>query len=194
MLHLSQNRSKSCAVPSKLVTKVGVSVLSLELPQPAPRYRLARKVFEEVKVIKITKTIPVSNLWLAAPGVGVPSEVSKEELSYPYSLTVRLLYARRSDPQFLYCGTDYLQGKIKVDEYVTHSRTLADINKGFDDMHVSHRLFNLTHCSISFFLRPAIVYAVSWICHKFKAHVVSPVWSAWKVASKEERLQSIMYV
>jgi len=30
---------------------------------------------------------------------------------------------------------DYLQGKIKVDEYVTHSRTLADINKGFDDMH-----------------------------------------------------------
>jgi S-(hydroxymethyl)glutathione dehydrogenase/alcohol dehydrogenase len=32
---------------------------------------------------------------------------------------------------------DYLQGKIKVDEYVTHSRTLAEINKGFDDMHVS---------------------------------------------------------
>jgi len=30
---------------------------------------------------------------------------------------------------------DYLQGKIKVDEYVTHSRTLAEINKGFDDMH-----------------------------------------------------------
>ena len=32
---------------------------------------------------------------------------------------------------------DYLQGKVKIDEYVTHSRTLADINEGFDDMHVS---------------------------------------------------------
>lgn len=31
---------------------------------------------------------------------------------------------------------DYLQGKVKIDEYVTHSRTLADINDGFDDMHV----------------------------------------------------------
>jgi len=30
---------------------------------------------------------------------------------------------------------DYLQGKIKVDEYVTHSRTLAEINEGFHDMH-----------------------------------------------------------
>ncbi|KAI0650153.1 alcohol dehydrogenase [Trametes meyenii] len=30
---------------------------------------------------------------------------------------------------------DYLQGKVKVDEYVTHHRTLADINEGFHDMH-----------------------------------------------------------
>ncbi|EPT02803.1 hypothetical protein FOMPIDRAFT_1022702 [Fomitopsis schrenkii] len=30
---------------------------------------------------------------------------------------------------------DYLQGKVKIDEYVTHSRTLADINEGFGDMH-----------------------------------------------------------
>jgi S-(hydroxymethyl)glutathione dehydrogenase/alcohol dehydrogenase len=30
---------------------------------------------------------------------------------------------------------DYLQGKMKVDEYVTHERTLGDINEGFHDMH-----------------------------------------------------------
>lgn len=32
---------------------------------------------------------------------------------------------------------DYLAGKVKVDEYVTHHRTLADIFEGFHDMHVS---------------------------------------------------------
>jgi len=30
---------------------------------------------------------------------------------------------------------DYLNGKIKVDEYVTHQRTLSTINDGFHDMH-----------------------------------------------------------
>lgn len=30
---------------------------------------------------------------------------------------------------------DYLAGKVKVDEYVTHHRTLAEINEGFGDMH-----------------------------------------------------------
>ncbi|KAJ7507458.1 class III ADH enzyme [Mycena galericulata] len=30
---------------------------------------------------------------------------------------------------------DYLSGKVKIDEYVTHHRKLADINVGFGDMH-----------------------------------------------------------
>jgi len=30
---------------------------------------------------------------------------------------------------------DYLKGTMKIDEYVTHHRTLADINEGFHDMH-----------------------------------------------------------
>ncbi|KAJ7047665.1 class III ADH enzyme [Mycena alexandri] len=30
---------------------------------------------------------------------------------------------------------DYLNGKVKIDEYVTHHRKLADINDGFGDMH-----------------------------------------------------------
>jgi len=30
---------------------------------------------------------------------------------------------------------DYLDRKIKVDEYVTHKRTLKEINEGFHDMH-----------------------------------------------------------
>ena len=41
--------------------------------------------------------------------------------------------APRSWPDFL----DYLQGKVKVDEYVTHHRTLSDLYEGFNDMHVS---------------------------------------------------------
>lgn len=31
---------------------------------------------------------------------------------------------------------DYLKGTMKVDEYVTHTRTLKEINAGFEDMHV----------------------------------------------------------
>lgn len=30
-----------------------------------------------------------------------------------------------------------MKGAVKVDEYVTHNRTLAEINEGFHDMHVS---------------------------------------------------------
>ncbi|EIN10373.1 class III ADH enzyme [Punctularia strigosozonata HHB-11173 SS5] len=30
---------------------------------------------------------------------------------------------------------DYMKGKMKVDEYVTHTRTLAEITEGFHDMH-----------------------------------------------------------
>nr|GAT53842.1 class III ADH enzyme [Mycena chlorophos] len=30
---------------------------------------------------------------------------------------------------------DYLSGKVKIDEYVTHHRVLAEINGGFEDMH-----------------------------------------------------------
>ncbi|TCD66815.1 S-(hydroxymethyl)glutathione dehydrogenase [Steccherinum ochraceum] len=30
---------------------------------------------------------------------------------------------------------DYLEGKVKIDEYVTHHQKLADINNGFHDMH-----------------------------------------------------------
>ena len=33
--------------------------------------------------------------------------------------------------------TDYLQGKMRIDDYVTHERKFAEINDGFHDMHVS---------------------------------------------------------
>ena len=32
---------------------------------------------------------------------------------------------------------DYLAGKVKVDEYVTHTRKFEEIQGGFHDMHVS---------------------------------------------------------
>jgi S-(hydroxymethyl)glutathione dehydrogenase / alcohol dehydrogenase len=38
-------------------------------------------------------------------------------------------------------AADYLQGNVKVDEYVTHGYKLAEINNGFDAMHVSGCLF-----------------------------------------------------
>jgi Zn-dependent alcohol dehydrogenase len=41
------------------------------------------------------------------------------------------------------CLLDYLAGKIFVDEYVTHHRTLKEIQNGFDDMHVSSSIFQL---------------------------------------------------
>lgn len=31
--------------------------------------------------------------------------------------------------------TDYLQGRLKVDEFVTHRETLAGLNKAFQVMH-----------------------------------------------------------
>ena len=33
--------------------------------------------------------------------------------------------------------SDYMDGKLWVDEFVTHHRDLKEINEGFDDMHVS---------------------------------------------------------
>lgn len=35
---------------------------------------------------------------------------------------------------------DYLSGKVKVNEFVTHNLSLEDINKGFDLMHQGKRL------------------------------------------------------
>ena len=32
---------------------------------------------------------------------------------------------------------DYLQGKVKVDEYITHGYKLVEINEGFEAMHVN---------------------------------------------------------
>jgi hypothetical protein len=48
---------------------------------------------------------------------------------------------------FIDLSLDYLGGKVKIDEYVTHHRTLADINEGFGDMHVraTIRGFIVTH-------------------------------------------------
>ena len=34
---------------------------------------------------------------------------------------------------------DYLKGKVKVDEFVTHTMSLDDINKAFDLMHEGKR-------------------------------------------------------
>ena len=40
---------------------------------------------------------------------------------------------------------DYLKGTLEVDGYVTHHRTLKDINDGFSDMHVSQSNFVMSN-------------------------------------------------
>lgn len=67
-------------------------------------------------------------------------EVSRVVLSFQDLLRVR--YRPGSNPQKgreinWHSLSDYLAGKVKVDEYVTHTRTFAEINGGFHDMHVS---------------------------------------------------------
>ena len=44
--------------------------------------------------------------------------------------------SRDSVPQLV---EDYLAGKIKVDEFATHTMPLVDINKAFDLMHEGKR-------------------------------------------------------
>jgi hypothetical protein len=38
-----------------------------------------------------------------------------------------------------------MNGKLWVDEFVTHHRDLKEINEGFDDMHVSHGRFGFAY-------------------------------------------------
>lgn len=58
---------------------------------------------------------------------------------------------------------DYLQGKVKIDEYVTHSRTLADINEGFGDMHASIRLGSLPARADGYVLCRKATVSVAWL-------------------------------
>ena len=62
---------------------------------------------------------------------------------------------------------DYLQGKVKVDEYVTHGFKLAEINDGFDAVHVSGCLFVSGSCLVVF-SRAAIASVLSSTCHEFR--------------------------
>jgi len=61
------------------------------------------------------------------------SEASRVEPNYPVSWMVSRIQVTSST----WLMIDYLNGTLWVDEFVTHHQTLEDINKGFDDMHVS---------------------------------------------------------
>jgi hypothetical protein len=64
-------------------------------------------------------------------------------------------------------SADYLQGNVKVDEYVTHGYKLAKINDGFDAMHVNGCPFVSWFC-LTVLSRMAIASVLSSICHKFR--------------------------
>lgn len=40
---------------------------------------------------------------------------------------------------------DYMNGKIDIDSYVTHTFTLQDINKSFDAMHAGESVKSVVH-------------------------------------------------
>ena len=64
-------------------------------------------------------------------------------------------------------AADYLQGNVKVDEYVTHNYKLAGINDGFDAMHVNDCLYVSGSC-LTVLSRTAIAFVLSSTCHKFQ--------------------------
>lgn len=53
---------------------------------------------------------------------------------------------------------DYLGGKVKIDEYITHHRKFDEINEGFHDMHVRSPIFlsSTMHTEMNY-LREVIV-------------------------------------
>ena len=55
--------------------------------------------------------------------------------------------------------TDYLQGKMRIDDYVTHERKFAEINDGFHDMHVSNTQSELCFQLTNFLLLSRLVTA-----------------------------------
>lgn len=79
-------------------------------------------------------------------GVGRLSVVSKEELKFLGLLKVDFIQLPACidciDP--IHLCTDYLKGKVKIDEYVTHHRNFLEINEGFHDMHVRKALVSLS--------------------------------------------------
>jgi len=87
----------------------------------------------------------------------VHSVVSRGALSFPALLRV-CRFLCPSLPLRLTCIVDYLAGKLKVDEYVTHNRTLTEINEGFHDMHVSRFALSTNLSTLTIFfnrLEPA---------------------------------------
>jgi hypothetical protein len=77
-----------------------------------------------------------------------------------------------------FSAADYLKGSVKVDEYVTHNYKIAEINDGFDAMHVNALFFwspGLT--SWRTLLRVVIAFALSSTCHElgFRGRAVKEV-------------------
>ncbi|KAI0285073.1 chaperonin 10-like protein [Russula aff. rugulosa BPL654] len=69
--------------------------------------------------------------WGVSTVIGVAS-AGKEISTRPFQLCIRGVKGRTELPGIV---EDYLQGKVKVDEYVTHGYKLAEINDGFETMH-----------------------------------------------------------
>ena len=77
-------------------------------------------------------------------GAEPPLAVSKDEPRSQVSSKVSVHGTSLEPSQTV--GLDYLSGKVKVDEYVSHRRTLSTISSGFDDLHVGIDSHLITIC------------------------------------------------
>jgi len=69
-------------------------------------------------------------------------------------------------PFFFLSVADYLKGNVKVDEYVTHGYQLAEINDGFDAMHVNDHVFLVSAPCLTVLSRAVIAFVLSSTCHE----------------------------
>lgn len=86
-----------------------------------------------------------------------------------FSICSSFFYAKRRP------GTDYLKGNVKVDEYVTHAYKLAEINDGFDAMHVIGHVFFVSASCLTVLSRAVIASVLSSTCHEHEGMVMKEV-------------------
>lgn len=66
---------------------------------------------------------------------------------------------------------DYLQGKVKIDEYVTHHRKFAEISEGFHDMHVRGL------CQLLYSTSDTVL-SIGWRLYPMRGRHVLSIWQA----------------
>ncbi len=162
-------RSTSCVLLSRHATKDGASRLSSVLQLPGKRFLLDREFgLVDVSCRKLTGEwrfqLVTGRVWRGSAFGGVkgrtelPGIVEGQGQAHLHATSLSSISS----------VVDYLQGNVKVDEYVTHEFKFADINEGFDAMHVRPHCFCLGASALRRLSRPAIASVLSLTCRELK--------------------------